>query len=127
MLELPVSHGAAVLTTAEPPWKDNRRSLSCIPAGRYLCGMVRSPRFGAVYQVHGVPGRGHILLHAGNLAGDSELGLVTHTEGCILVGQRFGLLRNTSGLMQRGVLTSRPALRQLEEALHGLPFTLQIP
>ena len=45
------------LQTAELPDLGNRRNVSCIPEGDYPCRLVRSPRFGTVYHVRGVPGR----------------------------------------------------------------------
>lgn len=52
--------------TLELPWLDNKRQVSCIPAGQYECKIVQSPRFGRVYQVAKVPGRSQILIHWGN-------------------------------------------------------------
>ena len=114
------------LTTAEPPWRRNRRGVSCIPPGTYTCTWSRSPRFGFVYHVHDVPGRSSILIHPGNLAGDAEVGLDTHTQGCILVGERFGLFANSRGLMQRAVVVSRPAARTLHNAMRERPFALEV-
>lgn len=67
--------------TLEPPWKDNRRNESCIPAGRYSVEPRSSQKFGDHLLVTGVPDRDLILIHAGNRP--------TDTEGCILVGLRF--------------------------------------
>jgi hypothetical protein len=117
---------SAPLTTAEPPWKGNRRGVSCIPPGAYVCTWRRSPRFGAVFHVDDVPGRESILIHPGNLAGDAEVGLDTHTQGCILVGERYGMVRNSRGLMQRAVLVSRPAARTLAAVMGERPFILEV-
>jgi len=68
--------------TLEPPWTNNERRVSCIPPGRYTCQRVQSPKFGETFEVTGVPGRSHILFHAGNSHAD--------TEGCILVAEEFG-------------------------------------
>jgi len=76
--------------------------------------------------VHDVPGRSSILIHPGNLAGDAEVGLDTHTQGCILVGERFGLFANSRGLMQRAVVVSRPAARTLHNAMRERPFALEV-
>lgn len=67
--------------TLEEPWRDNARSISCIPAGAYICQRVRSPKFGNTFEVTGVPDRSHILFHKGNTTDD--------TEGCILVGEEY--------------------------------------
>lgn len=60
-------------------WRDNKASVSCIPDGEYLCEIVRSPKFGEVYEIKGVPNRSHILMHTGNTVAD--------TEGCELYGR----------------------------------------
>lgn len=107
--------------TLELPWRDNRRKLSCIPAGRYRCVWVRSPRFGWVYHVTGVPDRTAILIHGGNLAGDATKGRRTHVQGCILLGERRGRLGG-----QRAVLVSQPALRRFHATMGQRPFFLEI-
>lgn len=104
--------GGGAWQVAEPPWRDNRRNVSCIPAGTYRAVWHRSPRFGPVYWVRDVPGRSGILIHPGNLAGDRERGLLSHTYGCLLPGRYRGALRG-----QQAVLASRPATRALFEAL----------
>lgn len=67
--------------TLERPWVNNEQSLSCIPAGRYRCRRIRSPKFGDTFEIMNVPNRTHVLFHWGNLLED--------TEGCILVGEEF--------------------------------------
>ena len=67
--------------TLERPWNDNQQDISCIPAGRYRCRAIRSPKFGNTYEVCDVPGRAHVLFHQGNTIED--------THGCILVGEEF--------------------------------------
>lgn len=67
--------------TLERPWEDNKQDVSCIPAGRYRCRRIRSPRFGTTYEICDVPGRTHVLFHAGNT--------LENTQGCILVGEEF--------------------------------------
>jgi hypothetical protein len=106
--------------TLELPWLDNARKRSCIPAGVYRCAVVQSPRFGRVYGVQRVPGRTHILIHAGNWAGQIPQRR-THVQGCILLGERMGSL---SG--QRAVLLSRPAVRRFMAAMQGRPFELEV-
>lgn len=99
--------------TMEPPWLDNRPNVSCIPPGEYPCHWHKSPRYGWGYAVLEVPGRSHILIHAGNI--------VTHTKGCVLPGSRFGEL---GGLP--AVLVSRATTRRLSDALERKPFTLEV-
>lgn len=112
--------GRAV-STGELPWRENRRNVSCIPGGKYLCRIIRSPRFGTVYHVKNVPGRSGVLIHSGNYAGDTSRGWRTHSHGCILPGLRRGRLGD-----QRAVLCSCPALGQLVAALRRQPFILEI-
>ncbi len=59
-----------------------------------MCRRVESPRFGYTYEVTAVPGRSHILLHPGNVVGD--------TQGCILLGRHFGLLRGDRAVLNSG-------------------------
>ncbi len=110
-----------LLTTLELPWRDNKPNMSCIPKGDYICELVQSPHFGQVYQIQNVPGRSHILIHPGNLAGDVALGLRSDSEGCILPG-----LFRTTVAGQSGIAHSRSALAWLMNNLGGQPFKLII-
>ena len=110
--------------TAEPPQRDNRRGVSCIPAGKYACTYLprsASGKYRAVYHVREVPGRGGILIHNGNLAGDASKGYQTHSQGCILIGKQRGALQG-----QEAVLASKPALRELTGRLKEAPLELWI-
>ena len=109
----------------EPPWRDNRPNRSCIPAGLYRVQPHRSPRYGACYLVCDVPERSHVLVHAGNIGGDVELGWHTHTLACLLPGLARGRLR-VRGRMQAAVLSSRPAVRRWMAWAAGEPFALEI-
>ena len=60
----------------ERPWLSNQRNVSCIPIGTYRVEWDDSPKFGRALHLRDVPGRLHILLHAGNRPEDSE--------GCLL-------------------------------------------
>lgn len=121
-----LTFGARRVHTLELPWRDNRRQRSCIPPGSYRCGLVTSPRFGRVYQVHDVPGRTHVLIHAANLAGDVDLGWTTQLHGCIAPCMRVGVMRNNAGAMQAAGLVSRTALASLMGWAAGAPFDLII-
>ena len=117
--------GELRLHVIEPPWRDNRRGLSCIPAGRYQVLPHISPRYGRTLLVSGVTGRSHILIHAGNVGGDKTLGFKTHTLGCLLPGLKRGRLK-IAGRRQHAVLASRPAVRQVMAWSAGAPFDLEI-
>lgn len=86
--------------TLEREWLNNKKSVSCIPAGRYMClrcsespdyGYQDSPKFGDTFQVFNVPGREKILFHKGNIDDDSH--------GCILVGEQFDVLNNQPAIL----------------------------
>lgn len=77
----------------ELPWRENKRCLSCIPVGEYDCSRYRSRKFKEVFIVNGVPSRSGILFHWGNFAGDVSKGLLTHSQGCILIGSYVGRMR----------------------------------
>ena len=76
-------NGERFCDTLELPYRDNKRSVSCIPTGEYKVRM-RYPRESATREylhllVQEVKDRSYILFHRGNSAKD--------TRGCILVGQ----------------------------------------
>ena len=75
-------NGEWLCDTLELPYKDNQRSISCIPAGQYKV-RLRTARESATRDylhllVKDVPDRDYILFHVGNSAKD--------TRGCVLVG-----------------------------------------
>ena len=109
----------------EPPWRGNRRNRSCIPAGLYEVVPHLSPRHRRCLLVTQVPGRSHILFHAGNLGGDVERGWHTHTAGCLLPGLRRGRMI-VRGRRQAAVLASRTAFRHLMDWAADRPFELVI-
>lgn len=74
-----------------------------------------------MYLITGVEGRSGIRIHSGNFAGDKSLGLKTHSYGCILPGKYKGRLMN-----QRAILCSRFAVGDLEAAMAGKQFILEI-
>ncbi|WP_040368528.1 DUF5675 family protein [Paucidesulfovibrio longus] len=98
--------GRVVCCTLEPQDLDNRQNVSCIPEGEYVCRRTHSSRFGETFEVCAVPGRDHILFHAGNTQGD--------TRGCILLGQGVGMLGGV-----RGIMDSRNALSGFLRLLEG--------
>jgi hypothetical protein len=55
---------------------------------------VQSPKCGETFEVVDVPGRSHVLFHAGNTAGD--------TEGCILLGSTWGKLQENRAVLNSG-------------------------
>jgi len=93
---------------AEPPWKDNRTDVSCIPPDTYECEVNESPHFGLCPEILNVPGRTHVRMHAGNWAGDVEVGKRSDSEACILPGQKVTELEG-----QMAVSGSRKTLQEL--------------
>lgn len=93
-----------IATTCEDPWSDNATGASCIPAGIYNCIPHNSPKYANVWEVSEVPGRLAILIHNGNTIDD--------TQGCILVGNGFGMLNG-----KISILDSRMTLQRLQGAL----------
>ncbi len=115
------------LYTAELPWHDNARDISCIPPAVYRCSMIHSPKHHElVYLVENVPGRDMIEIHRANFSGDRALGWYADLLGCIAPGLARGVLKNPDGKMQRAVLHSRSAIDALLQATHGEPFMLQV-
>ena len=76
-------NGEFVGHTAELPFKDNQRSISCIPQGVYTCS-IRQGEQSKSYNyehliVNKVPDREFILFHVGNNPQKDS-------KGCILLG-----------------------------------------
>ena len=90
------------LQTLERPWIFNERKVSCIPTGTYLVKRHTSPKFGQCFKIQDVKGRSDILIHSGNVVGD--------TLGCILVGLARGSVDDSNTAM---VYSSRKALAVL--------------
>lgn len=104
--------GIPLCVTCEDPWLDNRRNISCIPAGTYKCVPHNGTKYKNVWRLLNVEARSAILIHAGNTEDD--------TQGCILVGRKIGKLGG-----KPAILESRAALNHLRETLPE-EFTLEI-
>lgn len=116
-----VARGLAFFS-GELPWRNNAPSISCVPPGTYRCIFTNSPRFGrALYLLAPTDPRTGIRVHPANLMGDSGKGLRCQLNGCIALGEKLGWIAG-----QKAVLLSAPAVRRLEEAFGGKPFTLEI-
>jgi len=107
--------------TLELPWRDNQRSISCIPEGEYDVVIRQSPKYGSVYWITKVPDRSWILIHAGNWAGDVDKGFKSHVNGCVLLGQNHGFLAE-----QLAVLNSRVTVRKFRNVMEDKPFKLNV-
>lgn len=109
------------LLMMELPDRGNKTGMSRIPAGTYKCVPYNSPKFGRVWYVLNVPSRSAVLLHKGNLAGDTSKGFKTHSRGCLLPCWVFGRLGN-----QRAGLNSTRAYTELKLKIGNNPFILTI-
>lgn len=103
--------GDTRLATLEPPWRQNRKNMSCVPEGTYELNHYNSLKFQNCFELQNVPDRRSILIHIGNRVED--------TEGCILVG----MMPSPSALM---VLQSANAMARLRELLAGSDHMITI-
>ena len=100
--------------TLEPSDWLNEQNISSIPAQQYQCIRIHSPQFGETFEIVDVPGRSHVLFHAGNV--------VKHTEGCVIVAQYFGKLHG-----DRAVLNSGDTFKKFIRIMEGVDiFSLTI-
>lgn len=107
--------GMPIGVTGERAWEDNKRNISCIPVGQYLCKRVNTPKHGYTFEVTGVPGRSSILFHKGNLP-------LEHSQGCILVAEQFEPLKGKAA-----VLSSAKGYGEFMNKMKGTSsFTLTI-
>ncbi len=114
--------GPLRLFSGELPWRDNQKSISCIPTGEYECLWTYSPRFRRfMYVVTNVTGRDGIRFHVANFMGDASKGLLCQLNGCIALGEKLGSMGG-----QKGVFLSTPAIRRFEQYLDKEPFKLVI-
>ena len=114
--------GERFCVTAERPWLNNEKNISCVPYGHYKLIPHNSPRFGECYILYapslgvtkfGPSQRTHCLFHVANLP--SQL------AGCVAPGSRFGVV---SG--QWGVINSKSTLLALKERLGDEVHDLEI-
>jgi len=114
-------HDGFICYTLELPWRDNKRNMSCIPSGSYDVKIRLSPKYGKVYWITEVENRSFILIHSGNWAGDVKKKFKSHVNGCILLGQKRGLLAG-----QLAVLNSRLTVSRFMRMMDDNPFKLEI-
>lgn len=105
--------GVPVLKTLEEVWRNNKKGVSCIPLGTYVCKPYTSPKYKNVWHLQNVKDRSLILIHNGNTN--------KHTEGCILVGKAFGTLDGLHAVTQ-----SKAALKWLQGTIGNKEFKLTI-
>lgn len=67
--------------TLERGWRDNKSSVSCVPAGIYPLKLEHSPRFNKkLWELYGVPNRSECKFHAANYW--------RQLNGCIALGNK---------------------------------------
>ena len=88
--------------TIEQQWEDNKRNISCIPAGKYICIVRYSDKYKRHLIVKDVYGRKLILLHWGNYN--------HNTKGCILIGTNFA---DINGDGETDITASKKAFSRL--------------
>lgn len=111
---LAVEEAPPICLTLERPWLNNASNVSCIPAGLYVCSRVNSPKFGNVFQVLSVPARSNVLIHWGNWVSD--------TEGCIILGESYAILKDEAAVAQ-----SKVAFQEFMDLTKNVSsFTLEI-
>lgn len=81
-----------VCVTAEPPWLDNKKSISCIPSGVYSCTKHNGAKYKNVWKLNNVKDREAILIHQGNFP-------LIDTNGCILVGSSY-IINGNGGISE---------------------------
>jgi len=89
-----IHDGVPFAVSLELPWLENRRDISCIPVGTYICKRYQSNTHGDTFRIMDVPDRGCILFHIGNR--------VRETKGCTLVGEKYGKLYGEDAILASG-------------------------
>ena len=79
--------GKPVCQTIELPWRNNRRSVSCIPEGRYRLLRRMHYKHGDQLALSHVPGREAILIHPANFALRELQGCIAPVSRCTAPGQ----------------------------------------
>lgn len=82
--------GQPAFNTLEEKWLDNKKRVSCIPAGKYECIKYSGTKYKDVWKVKDVPNRTAILFHWGNTR--------DNTAGCILIGRQFSKFGSVYGI-----------------------------
>ena len=80
--------------TLEPPDILNKKNVSAIPTGQYICRRVDSPKFGITFEIQDVPDRVGVLFHKGNTVDD--------THGCVILAQHWGKLNGDRAILNSG-------------------------
>lgn len=100
--------------TVERPWLENKRGVSCIPEGVYVCRPRKFHKGGYdAIEITNVQDRTHILMHVANYP--------SQVMGCIGINTRHGAINH-----QWCGLSSKKAFKSLMAELGGETFKLSI-
>ena len=111
-----------VLFTLELPWRNNARNISCIPTGFYIVRWTFSPRYQRfMYLIGDVPDRDGCRMHSANYAGDPAKGYHSQLNGCVALGEKYGIMGG-----QKAIMVSRPAIRRFEDHMERKSFELEV-
>lgn len=82
----------------ELPWKNNNRSVSCIPEGIYqvIKQQPKPDRNYIYFRLPKVPGRSGILIHRGVRP--------SHSKGCLLVGSRLANVNSNEPILDSSMV-----------------------
>lgn len=91
--------------TLELPNRGNKKGVSCIPPGQYVCERRDWGKYAGTFEITQVPGRCDVLFHSGNNT--------SHTKGCVLLGLKI----NEQG---NGICTSKDTVKRFLDKLSGV-------
>ena len=114
LLSIPDNYIRYEFRTLELSYKANKRSISCIPCGKYKVVKRQSKKYGNHFHILNVPNRSYILIHNGNYN--------HQTKGCVLVGNDLAYLNADNKI---DVINSKKTLKTLYSKLPN-EFDLEI-
>lgn len=95
--------------TLERGWRDNKSSVSCVPAGVYSLKLEHSPRFKErLWELYGIPNRSECKFHAANYW--------RQLNGCIALGNKHV---DIDGDGDVDVTSSRTVMKKFHEIMSG--------
>lgn len=111
-------NNAPFILSLELPWLNNKKAVSCIPAGEYIAKPRVSEKHGKHFILQGTAPRTLILIHPANIA-------IRDLKGCIATGTTYDQFIYR-GNEESGVGGSRLALNELIAVTGWKDFKLKI-
>lgn len=106
--------GEIICKSAELPWRDNQKNISCIPDGTYPIRKVGHLR----WAVDDVPNRTLIRVHPGNFINLKEIdSKEDDTDGCIMPGMKWGKMTQPNRSNFLAIKESTEGCKKLDEVL----------